>query len=855
MDELAHGPSATEIIPAVGQSIGRTVGRYELLSQIGRGGMAVVYLARQNDLDRVVAVKQLSVFDTGAHELAERFLSESRLAGSLSHPNIVTVHEYFEEAGIPYIAMEYIPRGSLRPWVGKLSLPQLAGVLEGVLAGLAHAEPAGIVHRDLKPENIMVSADGTIKIADFGIAKATQTTGTARFVTATGIAVGTPEYMAPEQAGGEEIGAWTDLYSVGVIAHELLVGHTPFEGSESPMVILMRHLNERIPSVAELNPDVDPALSDWVDRLLVKDPHQRTPSATQAWEELEEIILKLAGPRWRRQGRLPEAAPSAATSAQLSPAPLKSRAAAGENLTSGQSRAGRQARSTHGRRATPLKVFINYRREDGDAIALLLYDRLVPHLGSANVFLDVKALEVGRKWMEENSRDGSAGVCLALIGRTWLENLKLRQPRTPDESEDLVALELEFALERWPRKVIPILIGDASLPDAAKLPRPLRRLAACQTLELHHGSFDEDTRGLIARLRRISAEQDAEAVSGERVAIDSRPQENPSGAATDRGPSTVPSREPSLLRPGSAHYETILKCMVEEGTVVPVLGSRVRGALPDAEQLAAHLEARFRLGSGSRDLAEIAQHIAVAEGPSFLHKAMKDALRKEPELDRVHRFLARLPKRLAELGRPARHQMIVSTNYDAALERAFDDEGEPYDLAVFVARGVETGSFLHIPWRGEPRLIADASKYREFPIDPYDELERSVIVKVLGAAEGGAGDYRWDRSYVITEDQYIDYLVTDQVASVVPLQILNKLTSSHCLFLGYAMRDWSLRVFIKRIWRGRTLEDKSWAIEHEPDTLEKDFWNSIHVELLSASPTEYVEELDARMTASSASGA
>src|SRR6266567_44340 len=106
--------------------------------------MAVVYLARQPDLDRNVALKELSSFQLGSPESAERFLRESRLAGSLSHPNIVTVHEYFEEGGIPYIAMEYVPRGSLRPYVGRLSPAQLAGVMEGVLAGLAHAEAHGI---------------------------------------------------------------------------------------------------------------------------------------------------------------------------------------------------------------------------------------------------------------------------------------------------------------------------------------------------------------------------------------------------------------------------------------------------------------------------------------------------------------------------------------------------------------------------------------------------------------------------------------------------------------------------------------------------------------------------------------
>ena len=201
----------------------RTVGRYEILREIGRGGMAIVYAARQPDLDREVALKELSSFHANSAEFAHRFLRESRLAGSLNHPNIVTVHEYFEHAGMPYIAMELVPRGSLRPYVKRLSLAQVGGVLEGILAALAHAETAGIVHRDLKPENVMVTADGRVKIADFGIARATARAGT-QYVTATGMTVGTPTYMAPEQAMAGEIGPWTDLYSVGVLTYELILG-------------------------------------------------------------------------------------------------------------------------------------------------------------------------------------------------------------------------------------------------------------------------------------------------------------------------------------------------------------------------------------------------------------------------------------------------------------------------------------------------------------------------------------------------------------------------------------------------------------------------------------------------------
>jgi serine/threonine protein kinase len=311
--------------PNVGTEIppSRHVGRYEILGEIGRGAMATVYLARQSDLNRLVALKELSGFHVGSSEFVERFLREAQLAGSLSHPNVVTVLHHFKDSGVPYIAMEYIPRGSLRPWVGKLSLVQLAGVLEGILAGLAAAEHAKIVHRDLKPENVMVTAEGRVKIADFGIAKATQSTN-ARFMTATGTAIGTPMYMAPEQALGEEIGTWTDLYSVGVLTHELLVGRAPFHDSDTAITILYRHLNEAIPSVIELRPGVDAALSAWVDRLLVKEPTQRTRSALQAWVELEEVILKLLGPSWQREARLPESGPPMHGIMPLARAPLGS---------------------------------------------------------------------------------------------------------------------------------------------------------------------------------------------------------------------------------------------------------------------------------------------------------------------------------------------------------------------------------------------------------------------------------------------------------------------------------------------------------------------------------------------------
>jgi Protein kinase domain len=304
---------------SVARTTARRVGRYEIVREIGRGGMAIVYLARQTDLQRDVALKELSLFDGADPALARRFLREARLAGSLGHPNIVTVYDYIEYRGRPYIAMEYVPGGSLRPHVGRLSLAQIGGVLDGLLSGMAFAEERSILHRDLKPENIMVTAQGWVKIADFGIAKATSEAQATANLTTTGTTLGTPRYMAPERALGEDVGPWSDLYSVGIMAFELLVGRTPFHDTEEPMAVLMRQINEEVPPVSSVVPDVDHAISDWVQRLLVKDPAERTRSAATAWDELEDILTSLLGARWMRQAGLPATPGGSTTTLRQTP--------------------------------------------------------------------------------------------------------------------------------------------------------------------------------------------------------------------------------------------------------------------------------------------------------------------------------------------------------------------------------------------------------------------------------------------------------------------------------------------------------------------------------------------------------
>ncbi|HEX5616989.1 MAG TPA: protein kinase [Solirubrobacteraceae bacterium] len=286
------------------------VGSYEIVRVLARGGMSVVYLAHQPTLDRNVALKQLELVGRDA-VLAERFVREARLAAGLDHPNIVTLFDFFEHEAVPYIAMEYVGGGSLRPHVGSLSLAQTLGVLEGVLSGLAHAEGAGVVHRDLKPENVLLTRDGTAKIADFGVARAYNALTQ---LTTTGAAIGTPTYMAPEQALDERLGPYTDLYSLGVVAFELLSGRPPFDPNQTPMAVLYCHVHKPPPSLNSVAPAVPRPLAEWVAWLLGKTPDARPASAVETWESLEEIAVAELGPYWRRAAAIaPTPDPTAAT--------------------------------------------------------------------------------------------------------------------------------------------------------------------------------------------------------------------------------------------------------------------------------------------------------------------------------------------------------------------------------------------------------------------------------------------------------------------------------------------------------------------------------------------------------------
>jgi hypothetical protein len=493
-----------------------------------------------------------------------------------------------------------------------------------------------------------------------------------------------------------------------------------------------------------------------------------------------------------------------------------------------------------------MRIFISYRREDTAADARLLYDRLVSRVGADNVFLDVVTLQPGMKWLEEiKARGERCEVFIVLIGPRWMSTMAERSHSRFDQPvADVIKQEIEFALSRGSgTHVVPVLVRDAVMPSPEQLPRSIKTLCDMQAVELRYSRFDQDVDDLVKALQEM---EHAGPAADTQTA---RPTAKPDLEALPRSftpPQPLEALQPvagPVARPDERHYETVVRHMVDQGTVVPVLGSHVRGSLPDAEEIAADLAGRFDLDVRAFDLAKVAQHVYVSSGRPDLHRTLKQILTEASEPGPVHRFLARFPGDLERLGLPRRYQMIVTTNYDLALERAFEEENEPYDLAVYMASGEDRGRFVHFPFDREPEPVTIPNRFGKFPIDDYGELDRTVIVKIHGTVDGSLGGYRWAENYVVTEDNYIDYLSRSPVESLVPVQILAKLTESHCLFLGYTMRDWHVRVFLKRIWQGEPVGSKSWAIERDPDVLEQDFWRQSQVDLFAAPLDHYVREL------------
>jgi serine/threonine-protein kinase len=256
-------------------------GRYRIERPLGHGGMATVYLAHDEELHRPVAVKLLAESLAGDAAFRERFLREARLAARLSHPNVVGVYDAGEtEEGRPYIVMEYVP-GTTLDGLGPLAPNQAVELAAQACRGLAHAHGAGLVHRDVKPQNLLLREDGTVKVADFGIARAVEATA----LTQAGTVLGSAAYLSPEQALGEQVTAAADVYSLGAVLYELLTGRPPYEFESLADLATKQSVGQIVP-VGELAPAVPQGVEDAVMRSLARNPAYRPASAAAFAREL-----------------------------------------------------------------------------------------------------------------------------------------------------------------------------------------------------------------------------------------------------------------------------------------------------------------------------------------------------------------------------------------------------------------------------------------------------------------------------------------------------------------------------------------------------------------------------------------
>lgn len=263
----------------------QTVGRYEVIGELGRGAMGVVYKAQDPTIGRVVAMKTMRLDTHGleTEDMLRRFKNEARAAGLLNHPNIVTIYDAGEQDGMFYIAMEFIEGTTLHSMLAEqrvLPPEEVIKIARQVCRGLDYAHAGGIIHRDIKPANIMITAKGTVKIMDFGIAKA------GGGMTNTGQVLGTPNYMSPEQVKGKQLDGRSDLFSFGVMLYEMLTGEKPFIG-QNVTTIIYKIVHENPIAPRDLDVTIHPGLSAVVTRALAKDPQDRYQSGAELIRDLE----------------------------------------------------------------------------------------------------------------------------------------------------------------------------------------------------------------------------------------------------------------------------------------------------------------------------------------------------------------------------------------------------------------------------------------------------------------------------------------------------------------------------------------------------------------------------------------
>ena len=389
---------------------------------------------------------------------------------------------------------------------------------------------------------------------------------------------------------------------------------------------------------------------------------------------------------------------------------------------------------------------------------------------------------------------------------------------------------------RYSKRVIPVYLPGASPEDAPVFLRGIAGVSFKNINDIHQGGA---LQRLIAGIKGVSVDE----------------VERP---AARRAGASRAFRRAAADAPEQVHFERVAQAIVD-GRVIPFLGAGVNSSgrhqgetwqpkldLPDFEELSVHLAKTFKypdhddVDNPVRDLARVAQYVSVTHGLGPLYEELHELFDRDGEPTPLHKFFASLPSILRQAGRASAYQLIVTTNYDDLLERAFKEAQEPFDLLSYVAEGEHRGKFLHIRPDHTSIVIEKPNEYQGLSLE-----NRSVILKANGFVD--RTPFEQD-SFVITEDNFIDYLTRVSIRNIVPTVLTAKLRRSNYLMLGHSPGYWNLRVFLHLIWGEQKLTYNSWAVQVDPDEMDSRIWETRGVSLFNMRLDDYVGKLSERLS-------